>query len=432
MGGNQKKMEIITKQLKEIKPYEKNPRKNDEAVEFVMNSIKEFGFKVPIVIDKDGIIVAGHTRYKASKKLKLTEVPCIIADDLTEEQIKAYRLADNRVAEKSEWDIDLLSGELDGIFDIDMAQFDFDLSENIEESEVVEDDFDGELPEEPKSKLGDIYQLGNHRLMCGDSTDIESIEKLMNGKEADLIVTDPPYNVDYEGKTKDALKIDNDKMDNDSFREFLRSAFYAADSVMKPGAVFYIWHADSEGYNFRGACFDVGWKVRQCLMWVKNSIVMGRQDYQWKHEPCLYGWKDGDAHYWKGGRKERTTITGFDLFELRDKGKEDLLKFIEKQWCDSEEEETTIIYEDKPHRNGEHPTMKPIKLLSRQVENSSKKGDAVLDMFGGSGSTLITCEQLERSCYMMEFDPKYVDVIINRWEQFTGQKAVLLTENLTE
>lgn len=421
-------MEIITKQLKDIKPYGKNPRKNDEAVEYVANSIKEFGFKVPIVIDKDGVIVAGHTRYKACKILGLTEVPCIIADDLTEEQIKAYRLADNRVAEKSEWDIDLLSGELDDILNIDMAQFDFDLSENIEETEVVEDDFDGELPEEPKSKLGDVYQLGNHRLMCGDSTNIKSIEKLMDGKEADLIVTNPPYNVDYEGGTKEALKIVNDKMDNDSFGQFLKDAFIAADNVLKKGGVFYIWHVDSEGYNFRGACFDVGWKVRQCLMWVKSSIVMGRQDYQWKHEPCLYGWKDGDAHYWKGGRKERTTITGFDLFELRDKNKEDLLKFIEKQWCDSEEEETTIIYEDKPQRNGEHPTMKPIKLLSRQIVNSSKMNDIVLDMFGGSGSTLIACEQLNRNCYMMEFDPKYVDVIINRWEQFTGQKAVLLTE----
>src|SRR5574344_2663891 len=196
-------MEIITRKLSEIKPYEKNPRKNDAAVEFVMNSIKEFGFKVPIVIDKDGVIVAGHTRYKASKKLKLTEVPCIIADDLTPEQIKAYRLADNRVAEKSEWDIDLLSGELDDILNIDMTQFDFDLSlGDEEESEVVEDDFDVELPEEPKAKLGDIYQLGNHRLMCGDSTSITDVEKLMNGNKADMVFTDPPYNLETKGGCK--------------------------------------------------------------------------------------------------------------------------------------------------------------------------------------------------------------------------------------
>ena len=195
-------MLIVTKPLSEIRPYEKNPRKNDEAVQYVANSIKEFGFKVPIVIDKDGIIVAGHTRYKASKKLKLTEVPCIIADDLTEEQIKAYRLADNKVAEKSEWDFDLLSGELDDILNIDMEQFDFDVSENIEEPEVVEDDFVEELPEEPKAKLGDIYQLGNHRLMCGDSTSIDDVSKLMNGNKADMVFTDPPYKLETNGGCK--------------------------------------------------------------------------------------------------------------------------------------------------------------------------------------------------------------------------------------
>src|SRR5574344_1914266 len=215
MENERKNMEIITRKLSEIKPYEKNPRKNDAAVEFVMNSIKEFGFKVPIVIDKDGVIVAGHTRYKASKKLKLTEVPCIIADDLTPEQIKAYRLADNRVAEKSEWDIDLLNGELDDILNIDMTQFDFDLSlGDEEESEVVEDDFDVELPEEPKAKLGDVYQLGNHRLMCGDSTNITDVEKLMNGNKADMVFTDPPYGYNYQSNMREKTErfeiIEND------------------------------------------------------------------------------------------------------------------------------------------------------------------------------------------------------------------------------
>src|SRR5574344_700581 len=218
-------MEIITRKLSEIKPYEKNPRKNDAAVEFVMNSIKEFGFKVPIVIDKDGVIVAGHTRYKASKKLKLTEVPCIIADDLTPEQIKAYRLADNRVAEKSEWDLDLLSGDLDDILNSDKAQIDLELSlGDEEESEVVEDDFDAELPEEPKAKLGDIYQLGNHRLMCGDSTNENDVSKLVGEQKMDLLITDPPYNVDYTGKTKEAMKIQNDKMENNVFHDFLVKA----------------------------------------------------------------------------------------------------------------------------------------------------------------------------------------------------------------
>ena len=261
--------------------------------------------------------------------------------------------------------------------------------------------------------------------MCGDSTSIDDVEKLMNGCKASLLVTDPPYNVNYEGT---AGKIMNDSMDNDSFRQFLRDAFTTADVAMNDGAAFYIWHADSEGYNFRGACFDVGWKVRQCLIWVKTSLVLGRQDYQWKHEPCLYGWKNG-THFWNGGRKERTTITDFDIFELRDKNKEELLKFIEQYCCDNEDIETSIIYEEKPNKNADHPTMKPIKLLARSIRNSSKENDNVLDLFGGSGSTLITCEQLNRRCFMMELDPKFVDVIIERWEKFTGEKAVLINGN---
>ena len=299
-------MNIINKLLTEIKPYEKNPRKNDGAVQYVAASIKEFGFKVPIVIDKDGVIVAGHTRYKAAKKLGLNEVPCIVADDLNEEQIKAFRLADNKVAEKAEWDFDLLSSEMDDLFDFDMTVFGFEVEE--EETEVVEDEFEAEVPEEPYVKLGDVWQLGRHRLMCGDSTSIDNVEKLMGGALADLLITDPPYNVDYEGKTKDSLKIENDNMDDASFRQFLVDAFSNADAVMKPGAVFYIWHADSEGYNFRGACRDAGWTVRQCLIWNKNTMVMGRQDYHWKHEPCLYGWKEGAGHLWASDRKHRSAL----------------------------------------------------------------------------------------------------------------------------
>ena len=324
-------------------------------------------------------------------------VPCVIADDLTEEQIKAYRLADNKVAELAEWDFDLLGEELSDILDIDMCDFGFDFNLEEEEKEVVEDDFEVELPEEPRTKLGDIYQLGNHRLMCGDSTSITDVEKLMGGDLADMLLTDPPYNVDYEGKTKDKLKIENDKMDNDNFRQFLIDAFSNADMVMKAGAVFYIWHADSEGYNFRGACFDVGWKVRQCLIWNKNSMVMGRQDYHWKHEPCLYGWKDGAGHLWASDRKQ-----------------------------------TTVISFDRPTRNDLHPTMKPVPLFDYQIKNNTNGEDIVLDLFGGSGTTIMACEQNERRAYTMEFDPRYVDVIINRWEQFTGRKAVLLNGNIED
>lgn len=386
-------MDIINIALKDLKPYENNPRKNDDAVKYVAESIKEFGFKVPIVIDKNNVIVAGHTRYKAAKKLKMSEVPCIIADDLTDEQIKAFRLADNKVAEKSEWDFDLLNTELDDIIDLDMELFGFEEALQDDDKEAVEDEFEVELPAEPKSKLGDIYQLGNNRLMCGDSTVLEDVEKLMGGEQADMLLTDPPYNVNYEGKTKDKLKIKNDKMGNDNFRQFLTDAFSNADMVMKPGAVFYIWHADSEGYNFRGACFDAGWTVRQCLIWNKNSMVMGRQDYQWKHEPCLYGWKEGAGHLWASDRKQ-----------------------------------TTVINFDKPTRNDMHPTMKPIPLFDYQIKNNTKGGDVVLDLFGGSGTTIMACEQNGRHGYCMEYDPRYVDVIVDRWEKFTGAKAVLLNK----
>lgn len=384
-------MDIKELKLSDIKPYEKNPRKNDDAVKYVAESIKEFGFKVPIVIDRNGVIVAGHTRYKAAKQLKMKTVPCLVADDLTDEQVRAFRLADNKVAEQAEWDVDLLDEELAQILDIDMDAFGFlnDIDERTEEA--TEDDYEINPPEEPKAKLGEIYQLGRHRLMCGDSTILNDVEKLMGGARADILLTDPPYNANYEGKTKDKLKIQNDKMKNDNFRQFLADAFLNADTVMKPGAVFYIWHADSEGYNFRGACFDVGWKVRQCLIWNKNSMVMGRQDYQWKHEPCLYGWKDGAGHLWASDRKQ-----------------------------------TTIINFDKPTRNDKHPTMKPIPLFDYQVKNNTKGDDIVLDLFAGSGTTIMACEQNGRRGYCMEYDPKYVDVIIDRWETFTGQKAILI------
>lgn len=244
---------------------------------------------------------------------------------------------------------------------------------------------------EPKAKLGDIYKLGNHRLMCGDSTSLEDVAKLMGEEKADMLLTDPPYNVAYEGKTEDKLTIKNDKMSDGNFRDFLVNAFKAADSVMKPGAVFYIWHADSEGYNFRGACFDAGWKVRQCIIWNKNSMVLGRQDYQWKHEPCLYGWKDGASHLWASDRKQ-----------------------------------TTVIDFNRPTKADIHPTMKPVGLFDYQIKNNTKQGDIVLDLFNGSGTTIMACEQNKRVARCMELDPRYVDAAIKRWEDFTGQKAELI------
>ena len=399
------KEEIVYKSLDEIKEYENNPRQNDEAVEYVANSIKEFGFRNPIILDKDNVIIAGHTRYKASKQLKLKEVPCIYANDLTEEQVKAFRLADNKVGEIAEWDDDLLKIELDDILDIDMSDLgfdDIDLDVLDEETEVTEDEFDGELKDEVTVQKGDIYKLGRHRLMCGDSTSLEDVEKLTGGVKVDLLITDPPYNVNYGNvrdvseaiklhKRTDGLIIQNDNMDAESFRNFLRDAFTSADSVMREGACFYIWHADNEGYNFRGACMDIGWKVRQCLIWNKNSMVMGRQDYQWKHEPCLYGWKDGAGHTWASDRKQ-----------------------------------TTVLDFTRPTRNELHPTMKPVPLFAYQIQNNTRKGDKVLDLFGGSGTTLIACEQNGREAYLMELDEKYVDAIIRRYEELTGEKAELI------
>lgn len=390
-----KQERMFYKKTDELIPYVNNPRNNDQAVDAVASSIKNFGFKVPIVIDSKNEIINGHTRLKAAKKLGIEEVPVIVADDLTEDQIKAFRIADNKVAELADWDEELLLAELNMI-EMDMAQFNIDMSElDLDDSseEVVEDEFDDTPPEEPQAKYGDIYQLGRHRLMCGDSTSVEDVEKLVGGGViVDMLLTDPPYNVAYEGKTEDALTIQNDSMDDESFRQFLTNAFFAADSVMKKGAVFYIWHADSEGYNFRGACRDVGWTVRECLIWNKNQMVLGRQDYHWKHEPCLYGWKDGASHLWASDRKQ-----------------------------------TTVLDFDKPQRNGVHPTMKPIALFDYQIKNNTKGNDIVLDLFGGSGTTIMACEQNGRRGYSMELDPRYVDVIIKRWEDFTGEKAVKIS-----
>lgn len=415
-------MNIIEKKISDISPYENNPRKNDAAVKYVAESIKQFGFKVPIVIDRDGIIVAGHTRYKAAKKLNLEQVPCIVADDLTDEQVKAFRLADNKVAEKAEWDFDLLEEELQDLIGFDMSDFGFETEdEEEEELEAEEDGYDEEVPEEPKAKLGDIYRLGDHILMCGDSTSSKDVEKLMGGEKADLIVTDPPYNVAI--KNSKGMTIENDDMESTQFLEFLTSCFENAEQSLKPGGAFYIWYASREHINFERALNNAGLQVRQQLIWNKNSFILGRQDYHWKHEPCLYGWKDGEAHYFIDDRTQSTVIEdkGIDIKKLK---KEEMVQLLEEFLSDKRS--TTIINEEKPSANDLHPTMKPVKLIARLIKNSSRQNETVLDLFGGSGTTLITCEQLNRKCRMMEFDPRYADVIIDRWEQFTGEKAVLL------
>ena len=410
-------MKIIDLKIDSLKEYKNNPRHNDAAVEAVAESIRQFGFKVPIVVDKDFVIVAGHTRLKAANVLDMKSVPCVIADDLTEEQLKAYRLADNKTAELAEWDFEKLHEELKALNAFDMDIFGFDTLPDIMEemNEPSETPIEELIDDETITKEGDVWRLGNHRLLCGDRTDKATIEKLMNGEKADLLLTDPPYNVAVENSA--GMTIQNDNMGDTAFYEFLFSAFSVANTAMKEGAGFYIWHGESEGLNFRKACKAVGWNLKQCIIWVKSQITIGRQDYQWKHEPCLCGWKGGGSHYFIKNRKQATVID--EDVNLEFMTADELRKMIADIM-----EQSSILREDKPLKNSDHPTMKPIPLIKKQVKNSTRKNGIVLDIFGGSGTTLLACEELSRICYMLELDPKYCDVIIKRWETLTGEKAV--------
>lgn len=417
-----------------LTPYSKNPRKNESAIPMVAKSIRDFGFRSPIIVDENLVVINGHTRLAAALSLNLEEVPVIVAKDLTPSQVKAFRLADNKVAEYSEWDEDLLQEELDDLEDIfNMADYGFLDNEELEdEKEAAEDNYYPQVPSDPKAHLGDIYKLGNNRLMCGSSTDPADMQKLLNGAVMDLVVTDPPYNVNYGantdaqekyGKSKgNGRRILNDNMSEGAFYEFLLDFYKNMLDALKEGGAYYIFHSDSEGLNFRKALEDAGGQNKQTLIWVMNALVLGRQDYQWQHEPILYGWKPGAGHYFTEDRTNATVID--DEINPDKMTKAELCDWI-KQFKE-QGPATTVLRENKPKANDLHPTMKPIKLVGRLVMNSSLKGENVLDCFGGSGSTLIACEQLMRPCYMMELDPRYVDVIIDRWEKLTGGKAELV------
>lgn len=379
-------------------PYARNARTHSEAqVAQIAASVREWGWTVPVLVDEAGTIIAGHGRVLAAQSLGLDEVPVMVASGWTDAQRRAYVLADNRLALNAGWDTELLKLEL---ADLKSADFDMGLMGFGEDelADMLAEKTDGQSDEDEapavadiaSSRLGDIWVCGKSRVMCGDSTSQTDMDALTAGQAVDMWLTDPPYNVAYEGKTRDAMTIQNDSMSDEGFREFLRDAYVTADTVMKPGAVFYIWHADLEGYNFRGAAKDAGWVVRQCLVWKKQTMVMGRQDYHWKHEPCLYGWKGGAGHLWATDRKQ-----------------------------------TTILEFDRPSRNGEHPTMKPVALFEYQMLNNTKGGDIILDSFGGSGTTLIAAEKNGRLARLMELDPKYCDVIVKRWQDFTGKRATL-------
>ena len=400
-------MELTEIPIEQLIPYARNARTHsDDQVAQIAASIKEFGFTNPVLVDGVGGIIAGHGRVLAARKLDLLSVPVIKLDYLTENQKRAYIIADNKLALNAGWDDAMLKLEIESLdsdgYDLDLLGFsDEELMALLDPQEepqhgLVDEDQVPEVQEKSLTVLGDVWLLGKHRVMCGDSTSIDAVDALMAGALADQLITDPPYNVAYVGKTKDSMTIQNDSMTDDQFRQFLRDAFVAADSVMKQGAVFYIWHADLEGYNFRGAAKDAGWTVRQCLIWKKQTLVMGRQDYHWKHEPCLYGWKDGSGHLWAADRNQ-----------------------------------TTVLEFDRPSRSTLHPTMKPIELIEYQVLNNTKGSDVVLDLFGGGGSTLIACEKTGRESRLMELDPKYVDVIVKRWQDFTGKSATLESNGKT-
>ena len=490
-------MKIIDKKLSELKPYEKNPRKNDEAIKYVMESIKEFGFKVPIIIDKNNVIVCGHTRYKASKKLKLDTVPCIIADDLTDEQIKAFRLADNKVSEKAEWDFDLLDDELKGIFDFDMTDFGFEFEDDEKSAQEVVEDQVPDVPEEPKANYGDIYQLGRHRLMCGDSTDKEQVSKLMNGKKADMVFTDPPY-----GMKKENDGVANDNLNYDDLLEFNKKWIPITFNNLKDNGSWYCWGIDEPlmdiySYILKPMIKNQKLTFRNLLTWDKvngqgqNSELC--RMYATADEKCLFcmcgvqGFNNNSDNYYEAwepirqyleneaikvglNNKKIKEITGLSSMYghwftksqfafITEENYKKLQNYYNGKAFKKEYEEikkeyeeikkeyySTRAYFNNTHDNmnnvwhfsktsGEeresargHATPKPIALCTRAIKSSSRENENILDVFGGSGSTLIACEQNNRNCYVMELEPKWVDVIIQRWEEFTGKKAIKLNE----
>lgn len=389
MAKTTTKMELVS--IDRLIPYVNNARTHSaEQVNKLRASLREFGFINPVIIDRDYNVIAGHGRIMAAREEHITEVPCVFVDHLTEAQKKAYILADNRMALDAGWDEEMLRVELEALsadgFDMGLTGFDekelaslFDSGEDAKEDDF---DVDEELARPALTKSGDLWLLGNHRLLCGDSTKEESYTLLMDGKCANLVVTDPPYNVNYEGS---AGKIKNDNMANDKFYQFLLDAFLCMEKVMANDASIYVFHADTEGLNFRKAFADAGFYLSGTCIWKKQSLVLGRSPYQWQHEPCLFGWKKSGKHQWYSDRKQ-----------------------------------TTIWEFDKPKKNGDHPTMKPVPLIAYPIKNSSMSNCIVLDPFGGSGSTLIASDQLGRICHTIELDEKFCDVIVKRYIEQAG------------
>ena len=443
---------IELRSVAELGRYAKNARTHSpEQVRELAASILEFGWTNAVLADAQGV-VAGHGRllaaeqlYAAGEVLRFPNgaeiprgmVPVVACDGWSPAKRRAYILADNKLALNAGWDLDVLRDELQGIKDegYDLALTGFrleELDELLGDPSTTKGEGDPDdapaLPEVPVSKPGDVWLLGAHRVICGDSTKVTDLQALMGTEVADIVWTDPPYNVAYEGK---AGKIKNDALEDGAFREFLRSAFAGVFSVVKAGGAIYVAHADTEGYNFRAAFRDAGFKLSGVVIWKKDSLVLGRSDYQWIHEPILYGWKPGSAHRWYGGRKNVTVQSlgeGVPFQQLPD-GRWSIQVgdrvLIVSGDAKLEEVVPSVIHEGKPKRNDVHPTMKPVALIERMLKHSARPGDLVLDPFGGSGSTLIAADRLGMAARLVEFDPRYTDVIVKRWEQYSGRKAQL-------
>lgn len=424
-------------------PYARNARTHPEwQVQQIAASITEFGFTNPVLIADDNTLIAGHGRTLAAERLGLTELPAIRLSHLDDAQRRALIIADNKIAENAGWDMALLKEELEALsseaFDLDILGFsDSELGEIMDFLPDAQDPGpallgdEDHVPEAPAiytSQPGNVWLMGDHRVMCGDSCSVAAVETLCAGELVDACWTDPPYNVNYEGS---AGKIANDNMGDGAFRQFLLDAFSAALGVMRAGAPIYVAHADTEGLNFRRAFRDAGFKLSGCLVWVKPSLVLGRSDYQWRHEPILYGWKPGAAHSWYGERDKTTVIEskGEAIRAMADGSLQievgGQTVIVEGEGLSMRSVDSSVIRYDKPKKNGEHPTMKPVGLIRQMLDNSAARGSLVLDLFGGSGSTLIACEASGRKARLMELDPRFADVIVLRWQELTGKKAIL-------
>lgn len=437
-------LSIVMLPTDELVPYAGNAKiHTDEQVEQIAASIEQFGFDDPVGVwhDADGnpVIVEGHGRILAAKRLGIEQVPTISLDHLSDEQRRAYVHVHNQTTLTSGFDLEALQQELAALPEFDWGAFGFDLGDVLEELPAAfEEEEVPEPPAEPRTKPGDLWQLGRHRLLCGDSTDPEQVARLMGGRQADLLLTDPPYNVAYgqrngnsawdpvKGKRrKDHKTIQNDNFESElAFEHFLTEALSAGRNVMRQGASFYVWYAAMHAPAVFSACAESNLETHQEIIWVKNHFTLGRSDYQWMHEPCLYGWKPGATHYFAPTRAETTIID--DTANLKKMSKADLRRMLEEIL--QGETQTTVLRYDKPLSSADHPTMKPVPLFARLIRNSSRRGDAVLDLFGVSGTTAVACEQMGRDAYLMELDPAYCDVIVSRWERLTGRQAALATE----